>query len=361
MNPKFVSAAEHMRATLKDIAERAGIHKSTVSRALRNHPDVDEGLRKRVQKIADQIGYYPDLCLARIASARWRRPLEGFRAMVAFIFEESELRPIDNAHLSGIRDRSKRLGGYKVEPMSFRDFKDAPHLHRVLFNRGCEGLILGQFFDGSVWEGFDWKHFSVVACGSGGHYLPVPSISVDFLRPTSQAVRLCRKQSLSRIGFLFFDEPDIIDTPLREGSVWFEMAHKGGHESFDLLRLPKFPVSANWEQTLDPKLRSSRIALIRRWVARLRPQVVVGLNDGMYWWLRMAGFEMPRDMRFISLDSGVDSSNIAGFCSVDSAVGELSLSLLDTRLRLSERGLQGSRSMILIEPEWKAGLSFPAS
>ena len=46
--------------TIKDIARKAGVSYATVSRALNNHPEVNEGTRKRILKIAAEIGYQPN-------------------------------------------------------------------------------------------------------------------------------------------------------------------------------------------------------------------------------------------------------------------------------------------------------------
>ena len=46
--------------TIKDIARKAGVSYATVSRALNDHPEVNEGTRKRILKIAAEIGYQPN-------------------------------------------------------------------------------------------------------------------------------------------------------------------------------------------------------------------------------------------------------------------------------------------------------------
>ncbi len=48
------------RATLKDIARELSISPSTVSRALRDHPDINPKTKKRVAEAAERLDYYPD-------------------------------------------------------------------------------------------------------------------------------------------------------------------------------------------------------------------------------------------------------------------------------------------------------------
>jgi DNA-binding LacI/PurR family transcriptional regulator len=45
---------------LKDIAERAGVSVMTVSKALRDEPDVSSGTKTRIKVLAQQLGYVPD-------------------------------------------------------------------------------------------------------------------------------------------------------------------------------------------------------------------------------------------------------------------------------------------------------------
>ena len=47
--------------TLKDLAQKLGLSISTVSRALQNNPIINDKTRKRVNKLAKDLGYYPDV------------------------------------------------------------------------------------------------------------------------------------------------------------------------------------------------------------------------------------------------------------------------------------------------------------
>ncbi len=49
------------KATIKDIAKALGLHHTTVSRALRDHPDVKEETKKRVKEMAEKLNYQPNL------------------------------------------------------------------------------------------------------------------------------------------------------------------------------------------------------------------------------------------------------------------------------------------------------------
>jgi LacI family transcriptional regulator len=56
--------------TIKDIAERAGVSFSTVSKALRNSPLVREETKRRILDVARELGYQPNFAARRLVSRK---------------------------------------------------------------------------------------------------------------------------------------------------------------------------------------------------------------------------------------------------------------------------------------------------
>ncbi len=56
--------------TLEDIAKRAGVSRSTVSRVVNDHPNVRDNVRKRVQEVIRLTGYQPNAAARSLASQR---------------------------------------------------------------------------------------------------------------------------------------------------------------------------------------------------------------------------------------------------------------------------------------------------
>lgn len=48
------------RITMKDLARQIGVNTSTISRALKNHPDISPEVRERVRQLAEQLNYRPN-------------------------------------------------------------------------------------------------------------------------------------------------------------------------------------------------------------------------------------------------------------------------------------------------------------
>lgn len=57
-----------MSVTIKDIAERAGVSFSTVSKALRNSPLVQDITKHKILEIAKELGYQPNIAARRLVS-----------------------------------------------------------------------------------------------------------------------------------------------------------------------------------------------------------------------------------------------------------------------------------------------------
>jgi LacI family transcriptional regulator len=58
--------------TLREIAQRANVSIATVSRTVNCSPNVDPSLARRVRKVIEQVGYYPNTYARVLVSGRTR-------------------------------------------------------------------------------------------------------------------------------------------------------------------------------------------------------------------------------------------------------------------------------------------------
>lgn len=56
--------------TIKEVAAEASVSASTVSRAIRNHPDVSEETREKVLRVAAELGYHPSALARGLVSGK---------------------------------------------------------------------------------------------------------------------------------------------------------------------------------------------------------------------------------------------------------------------------------------------------
>jgi len=57
-------------ATQIDIAKQLNVSRITVSKALRNHPDISTEMKKKVHEVAEELGYIPNLIAQNLTSKR---------------------------------------------------------------------------------------------------------------------------------------------------------------------------------------------------------------------------------------------------------------------------------------------------
>src|SRR5579862_9812059 len=73
------------RTTLADLAQKAGVHVTTVSMALRNHPRLPSVTRERLQRLAVEMGYVPDPLLRALVSYRNELRPDRVRPTLAYV------------------------------------------------------------------------------------------------------------------------------------------------------------------------------------------------------------------------------------------------------------------------------------
>ena len=150
-----------MTVRLKDIAAAAGVSLMTVSKAMRNAPDISAGTKTRIKLLAQQMGYVPNSAAQGLRSRTTRllglllptiiNPV--FARMVSAIEESAHEMGYDliMAHTLNIPEReeacirrllARRVDGLFIVPV-YRLEPNAP-IYTELFNRGVPTIILGQ-------------------------------------------------------------------------------------------------------------------------------------------------------------------------------------------------------------------------
>ncbi len=146
---------------LKDIAQRAGVSVMTVSKALRDAPDISSGTKSRVRLLAQQMGYVPDflaqglrtrktkilgLVLPAITNPNYVRMLmaleekcfdAGYELLLAHTLNQPE-----REEIALRRMMARRVDGLMVAPV-YRLAPAAP-VYQELRQRAIPTVIIGQ-------------------------------------------------------------------------------------------------------------------------------------------------------------------------------------------------------------------------
>jgi len=119
-------------ATMEDVAKKAGVAISSVSRALSDHPDVSDALKKRVTDAAKKLGFLPNLLASSLRS--------GSTRTVGFLVRDISS-PLFSLIAKGADDVLRAHGYLLLLTNSDGDTKvETSHLN-LLARRKADGII----------------------------------------------------------------------------------------------------------------------------------------------------------------------------------------------------------------------------
>jgi LacI family transcriptional regulator len=159
-----------MPVTIADLARRAGVSRMTVSRALRNHPEVAAKTKARILSLAKSIGYRPNpLVSAWMESvAAGKRP--NYRPAIGwlsgYLTDEMRKSMLFRGNVFPTAQKRAESFGFRLEdhPLFFDDMTPA-RLSGILATRGCPGVVLPPLAEPVESLDFEWAPFSVVEIG----------------------------------------------------------------------------------------------------------------------------------------------------------------------------------------------------
>ncbi len=127
-----------MKATITDVAKRAGVSMKTVSRVLNNEPNVAENTRARVKAIADELRYSPNLAARGLATSK--------SYLIALMYDNPSPNYISHIQRGAI-DACREAGYHLVvQPFSLGDLVSTDEkirtVRRVMDRLPVDGVIL---------------------------------------------------------------------------------------------------------------------------------------------------------------------------------------------------------------------------
>lgn len=121
------------RATLSDIARELGRSTSTVSRALRNHPDISKSTKEKVREVAERLEYFPDTLAQGFKKQR--------TTTIGIIVPEIQHHFFSSA-ISGIEELTYNAGFTIMVCQSNEDYEREKLNLRALVSNRVAGLLV---------------------------------------------------------------------------------------------------------------------------------------------------------------------------------------------------------------------------
>jgi LacI family transcriptional regulator len=126
--------------TIHDVARRAGVAVSSVSRVLSNHPDVSSAMRTKVEAAARELGYSPDPVAQSLRS--------GTTHLVGLVVRDYA-NPFFGEVISGIEEVLTDAGYTLLVTSSGREAAQETHRIAMLRQRRVDALLLATVSDKS--------------------------------------------------------------------------------------------------------------------------------------------------------------------------------------------------------------------
>ncbi len=121
------------QVTIKDIARELGISPSTVSRALKDHPDISVATKKAVNELADKLNYQPNIVALNLRQKKTNTIGVIIPEIVHFFF---------STVISGIEDVAYTAGYNVILAQSNESYQREITDMKALFNSRVDGMLL---------------------------------------------------------------------------------------------------------------------------------------------------------------------------------------------------------------------------
>jgi len=192
---------------MSDVARAAGVHPSTVSLALRQHPSIPESTRQRIGAIAGSLGYRPNPMVS--ALMRVRRSREGgddgnvIAFLTAFV-KRNEWREIPKyVRLFEEASSYAHEHGYRLEEFWLYEKGVTPaRLRSILLSRGIRGVMICPLPSGGQAIDFDFGDFAAIAFGLTLHQPALDQVTIDYYGVMELAINKLREAGRRRLGFV---------------------------------------------------------------------------------------------------------------------------------------------------------------
>jgi len=340
---------------LQSIAERAGVSKMAVSLALRGKSGVSDATRRKVQKIAKQMGYQPDPEVSNLMARIRAKQSSETQACIALLTSgtqaESWRKSItERKYVTGAFDRAREYG-YRVELFwIYRPGITPKRLSDILWSRGIEGVIVAPL-QGPLTRGetrsfeLTYEFFSLVEISETIDWPDLHRAIHDQYTALLKCLYELERLGYQRIGM-------VLETGLdrrvnhKWSAAYLETRHRRGSRQFPPLLL----------------LEHSDLKAFQTWFDKYKPDAIVSVNRFGYEMIRQAKLRIPRDIAYATLDRDElhpKDPDVSGIDQNSSMVGAAAVDMIVSAIQRSQKGVPDQPVRSEIEGTWIQGSTTP--
>ncbi len=183
-----------MAPTLKDVAERAGVSRSAVSRTFTDGASVSAKMRKRVEKVAQDLGYSPNVLASSLTTGRTK--LIG---LVSNNFHNPIFLEVFDLFTRALQDK-----GLRPLLVNLTDETDPANSVRLLRQYSVDGVVVAS---STLPPGFGlaFRDAGMPVVHAFGRVTSAPQVhvvSIDNIEAGRLAARSLMARGYRRVGFM---------------------------------------------------------------------------------------------------------------------------------------------------------------
>ncbi|MBC2602710.1 DNA-binding LacI/PurR family transcriptional regulator [Puniceicoccus vermicola] len=330
---------------MADVARKAGVHRSTVSRSLKNDPRISDKIKKHVQETAEEMGYRPNPLISALGALRTHHNRITLPLTLGYIQRGN--RPLLEQFRGAVEMANHN--GYKVEEFRINEKMSADRLNKILVNRNIRGLILAPLPEAHGSFSLDWERFATVTMEYSFTSPRFDRIVPDSFQSVIQIMDQCMALGHSRIGLL------LTRTVHERNERLLTAAYRQyTQENHPTSALPPLIVES-----------SDQTEQLKDWIITQRPQVVISSNHlipEVETCLSELEIKVPEEIGIINLNTFPESQKYTGTSLDARMMGAQSVAQLIHKLNNNQYGIPSSRITIQMDIEWIEGQTLlPAS
>jgi DNA-binding LacI/PurR family transcriptional regulator len=320
------------------VARICGVHPSTICLALKNSPSIPLPTRLRVQAVAEELGYRPNVAARNLALLRGDK--QGAACLpIGWINQEPQrnhwrVDPEARVLFDNARRRADELGYHLEEIWAREPGMTATRLVQIVRARGIDGVIfpVHRSFEFSLLTP-GWNECALV--GLNDHRLTewVDVVCPDHYRNAEMIFRQMRRISCGRVGLAISTQLDAASNGLIHSCYLRYHADLPPVERVPACFLPDDP--------------SEKFAAFEEWLHVNQPGVVVCAEADLVARAREAGFNalwIGLNAASLPFDGGVDE----GVCDVAGAA----VDCVVDKMRRFDKGVRDSTRVHLLKSAW---------
>lgn len=330
---------------MNDVAKRAGVHHSTVSRALSNSRKISEETRQKVLKAVEELGYRPNPYISILMRHRSQRKNPTAEVPLALVTTHPtrtgciEEFPLLEPAFAAAKHQAKSRGFQLEEIWAPLDKTPPERLSRVLYARNISGILLAPFPRPTAAYELDWARFAVVAWGMGLENRKVHRVRANHFGSVSRAMDECHKLGYRRVGLVMNLEGNV------QAGEHYEAAY--------LLKQREHKVEDPPNSLLMPLLARD---MFMRWFEKERPDaILVERRPFLIGWLAEVGLRVPEDVGVASLICHPEDHPLSGIWSNWSLQAITGINFLIDLLAHNSLGLHETPTTLMVDSGWNPG------